>query len=248
MIRVGIVGCCGKLAKQVIDILENNENCVLTKAIARKGNLRIGDSVSSFTSYRKNSVIVSDDLKKCDDCDVLIDVSNRDSFMNINYDSYLYLKKPLIIATTGFSDEDNEKIEELSKYMSIIKESNFSIELFYFIEAVKKFLSFDREIDVSVVETHHTQKKDAPSGTALLIKNEMLSVKPDLNIDIVSVRVGSVCGEHSVIFATKDGEEITFVHKVTTRNVFAAGIVDMIPRILERDSGMYRIKDILYNE
>ena len=114
---------------------------------------------------------------KCETCDVLIDATRRDVFIEQNIDNYKKLGKPLVIATTGFNKDDEEKIKDLSTEIPVCKSANFSEELLYFIESLKTYSKFTNTKNVVIVEYHHINKKDIPSGTSLLIRDEIIAAK-----------------------------------------------------------------------
>jgi len=245
MINIGIIGCRGKLASDILKLVNQSADLQIIRAIASQNSPVVGKPLSSFTQYSKNPVIVENELLNCCDCDVLIDATCRDSFINENLDKYFILKKPLIIATTGFSMDDFIKINSLTDNMPVIQESNYSIELYYFIETLKNYVQHFNDIDITIIEEHHKQKRDKPSGTAIKIKDEFLKTNSNINIEILSVRAGIIHGEHRILFANDLGEEITFIHKATSRSAFADGIVKIIPCFVHKRNGLYKLKDVL---
>ncbi|WP_310603517.1 4-hydroxy-tetrahydrodipicolinate reductase [Anaerosporobacter sp.] len=243
ILKVGIVGCNGKLAKEIINVIAEREDCQITSAIASKRSASAGKILSQNTETAP--VIIADDILLAKECDVLIDVTNRDAFINDNYEKYMQLKKPIILATTGFNADDTKKIDALAKEMIIVKSANYSFELVYFIEALKNYAKVVRDIDVSITEVHHKEKKDAPSGTALAIRDALLEANNTLNIEMCSIRAGIVHGEHRVLFANMSGEEIAFSHKATSRRCFADGIVKIIFMLSNKENGLYTIDDFV---
>lgn len=244
MIKIGLVGCKGKLGQEVIKHIAASTEFELCRAITSKGSQFVGECIDLLGANHKE-VLIEDDLMACSDCELLIDTTCRKAFIEENYEKYKVLKKPIIIATTGFSKKDMEKINELALEMPIIQEANFSIELYYFIQAIKKYVKEHRALDVSIVEVHHVNKKDKPSGTALILRNEICEVNSELNVEILSIRAGAIYGEHSVRFANENGEEIIFFHKASSRKAFAAGILYVVPFMINKQNGFYQLKDII---
>ena len=160
------------------------------------------------------------------------------------------MKKPLVIATTAFSPENIEQINKLSVQIPVFMTGNFSIALHDFIETLKfavKRISDDT--DIQIVEYHHNQKKDAPSGTALMIKEALLSANKNLNsekINICSIRGGNMFGEHEVIFAGRD-EIITLSHSARSKEVFAVGAVNAAFFLNGKAPAMYSMKELVAN-
>lgn len=246
MIKVGIIGCEGKLAKEIIEGIAEKQGYCVARAITYLGSNKVGERLYSSVEEGENPII-EDDVLEAVDCDVLVDATNRNAFIEENYYKYMELKKPLIIATTGFNNEDLRKIDDLAREMIVVKAPNYSFELYYFIEALKSYVKYKRDIDVSIIEFHHKEKLDKPSGTALSIKEALLEANNTLNIEIHSIRAGKINGEHKVVFANMSGEEICFSHKVTSRRVFADGIIKVISMIQKKEIGKYSIKDFVNN-
>lgn len=140
----------------------------ISYAIARKGNPFVGKNVSELIGGKSDLKII-DDIELAKDCDVYIDCTNAESFVNHSYSKYEKMQKPLIIATTAFSMADIEKINRLAMNIPVFMSGNFSVALHDFIETMKFYArKISLDTDVQIVEYHHNQKKDAPSGTALM--------------------------------------------------------------------------------
>lgn len=244
MLRVGVVGCKGKLGKEIIERISEYDGLELRRAITSLGSKYKGEKVriGNDPTY---DVMVEDDLMLCSDCDVLIDATTQKAFIEINYEKYASLKKPLIIATTGFNEYEMRKIYDLGEKIPVIQEANYSIELMFFVRALREYMKGNRCIDVSIFEAHHKQKKDKPSGTALYIRSEIEKVAPELEVEILSIRAGAIYGEHCVRIANLCGEEISFTHKVSSRKAFCDGILSIVPILETKKNGFYRMEDIL---
>ena len=163
------------------------------------------------------------------------------------FSKYEKMQKPLVIATTAFSREDVKKINELATNIPIFMTGNFSVALHDFIETIKYYArKISLDTDIQIVEYHHNQKKDAPSGTALMIKEALLEANSTINRDkvtICSIRGGNIFGEHEVIFANCKDEGVTFKHQVSSREPFADGALEVSKWIIARTSGLYNMDD-----
>ena len=132
----------------------------------------------------KSDLPIIDDIEAAIGCDIYIDCTNAETFMSSSYLKYEKMKKPLIIATTAFSIEDIEKINLLATNIPIFMTGNFSVALHNFIETVNFYArKISLDTDIQIVEYHHNKKKDAPSGTALMIKNALLDANHTINVD-----------------------------------------------------------------
>ncbi len=204
MLKIAVVGCTGKLGSAIMKNILNREDVKLSCAVARKGNQFVGKYISEIIGG-SNDLRIIDDIEMAKDSDVFIDCTNAESFMSNSYSKYEKMQKPIVIATTAFTTEYKKKIDELAIHIPIFMTGNFSIALHDFIETLKfavKRVSDDT--DIQIVEYHHNQKKDAPSGTALMIKEALINANNKINsdkINICSIRGGNIFGEHEVIFA-----------------------------------------------
>ena len=247
MTRIAIVGCTGKLGSVIMNAILNSEETVLSHAIARPGNQFVGRPVSDIIGG-KCELTVTDDIEDARDCHVFIDCTGAQIFMERNYSGYQRMKKPLVIATTGFDGEALAEIKKLSEQTPVFMSGNFSTALYDFIATLKFAAArISDSTDVQIVEYHHNQKKDAPSGTALMIRDALTSANSRLTSDaisICSVRGGSIFGEHEVIFANCKDEVMTFRHQVSSREAFADGAVKAAIWTAGMPNGFYGMDDL----
>ncbi len=246
MIKIAVVGCTGKLGSSIIKKISNRADAEVGYAVARTGNSHVGSKLSELIGGKSELVII-DDVELAVDCDVFIDCTTAESFMTTNYAKYEKMGKPLVIATTAFGEADIRKIKELSKHLPVFMTGNFSIALHDFIETLKfAARRVSADTDIQILEYHHNQKKDAPSGTALMIKEALLSANEELRaetINICSIRGGNIFGEHEVIFANNRDEVVTFKHQVSSRECFAEGAVDVALWMVNQTNGLYNMDD-----
>lgn len=251
MIKIAIVGCTGKLGSAIMRNSLKNTDVEVCYAIARKGNQFVGKNVSELIGGRSDLMII-DDIESANDCDIYIDCTNAETFMNNSYSKYEKMQKPLIIATTAFSVEDIEKINLLATNIPVFMSGNFSVALHDFIETIKFYArKISLDTDIQIVECHHNQKKDAPSGTALMIKDALLDANTIIDRDkvtICSIRGGNIFGEHEVIFANCKDEVITFRHQVSSRESFADGAIEVSKWIINQKNGLYIMDDLCRRE
>ena len=246
MIRIAIVGCTGKLGSAIMKNALNSADIEVAYAIARKGNRFVGKKISEIIGG-KNELMIIDDIESAENCDIYIDCTNAETFMSSSYSKYKKMLKPLIIATTAFSLEDIGKINQLATSIPIFMTGNFSVALHDFIETIKFYARrISLDTDIQIVEYHHNQKKDAPSGTALMIKDALLSANTAIakdKVSICSVRCGNIFGEHEVFFANCKDEVITFKHQVSSREPFADGAIEVSKWLINQSKGLYNMDD-----
>lgn len=249
MVNVGVVGCTGKLGRIIIKNILSDSELKLSSSIGRRGNQFIGKDISEITGGVYKNISISDEIQITDECDIFIDCTNAESFMNQNAEQYLHKCKPVVIATTGFSDDDFVKIKQLAGQTPILFSANYSIALYTFIESLKIVAkNISQETDIHIIELHHNQKKDMPSGTAIKIQEALheanLKIQKD-KINISSIRGGSIYGEHRVIFANEKDEVLEYIHKVSSRESFAAGIIQAAKWLIHQPVGYYTMNNFM---
>lgn len=193
--------------------------------------------------------------------DVIIDFSNPIATFNI----LKYAKQniiPIVIATTGFSlDEEKIICEQYAKSIPIFKSSNMSYDINLMSQIISELAVKLKEADIEIIETHHRNKIDSPSGTALMLANSINEVlgnkleyvydrhdrkvkRSNTEIGIHSVRGGTEVGKHTVIFFGED-ESLEITHNVTSRGIFAKGALKAAQFIINQNAGIYNMKDLL---
>ncbi|MGB4613597.1 MAG: 4-hydroxy-tetrahydrodipicolinate reductase [Erysipelotrichaceae bacterium] len=232
MAKIGIIGD-GKMGMMLASLLEEGSY--------------------EFLDYTKDLVN--------NDYDVLLDVSHPDMLENIiKLENEVSI--PICIATTGYNEEQIKKIEELSKNTPVLLSSNYSLGVNLFnkiLETASKVLMDD--FDIEIIEMHHNQKVDSPSGTARMFFNTINNIKEykEVNgrsgfskrepneIGMHSLRGGTVAGVHEVIFAGED-EVFSIKHQATSRKIFAKGMLKGAKWIVNQENGLYDMSNVLFKD
>jgi 4-hydroxy-tetrahydrodipicolinate reductase len=149
---------------------------------------------------------------------------------------------PLIVATTGLSDENIKELKRLSQKIPIVQSYNYSTGIQILLKLAQMANEKTKDWDVEISETHHRFKKDKPSGTAKMIK----SIFKDREVNTSSFRLGNVFGEHTVSFASL-GEVLSIKHSATSRRTFAEGIWKSAEFIKSKKTGYYSFTDVVFN-
>ena len=249
MTKIILSGSSGQMGGTLTQVISERNDCTIVAGISKNFS-----STSNFpTCNSPNEINV--------DADVIIDFSNPallDSLLNFA----IHKKMPIVICTTGFTDEQITKIKDASKLIPIFFSGNTSIGINLLIELAKKAaLVLGSNFDIEIIEKHHNKKIDAPSGTALMIANAINSVnnqnlsyvyerhskrepRSNKEIGIHSIRGGTIVGEHDVIFAGKD-EVLTLSHTSQSKGIFADGAINAAIFILSKPAGLYTMSDLL---
>lgn len=191
--------------------------------------------------------------------DVLIDFSRPDALDDILAYA-LPRKMPLVMATTGYTQEQEEKIRQAAKTLPIFKTANMSLGVNVLMNLAKQAASALGGYDIEIVETHHNTKVDAPSGTALLLADGIRDALPDertyvfgrhgtqrrskADIGIHALRGGTVAGEHEIFFFGDD-ETVTLKHTAASRRILAIGALKAANYIVKQSAGLYSMRDLL---
>ena len=252
MIRIIIHGCNGRMGQIISDICREDEETEIVAGI---------DVIEPVNP----SYPVFTDIAKCDvEADVMIDFSTAKAADAV-LDYCVEKQLPLVFCTTGLSKEQLEKTDKASEKIAILKSANMSLGinmLFELLQRAAKVLA-PAGFDVEIVEKHHNQKLDAPSGTALALADAVNGAmdeayeykfdrskerkKRDSNeIGISSVRGGTIVGEHEVIFAGKD-EVIEIKHTAYSRAVFGKGAVEAAKFLKGKEAGYYDMRKVVGN-
>jgi 4-hydroxy-tetrahydrodipicolinate reductase len=219
--RVLLIGAAGRMGKTVLNLAQSDQEVDIV------AECDLGDSIETAM---KN-------------CDVAIDFSQADSIDEICR-AALQRGKPLVIGTTGHSQQQRKTIEETAHSVPIVLASNFSIGvnvLFWLTQKAAELLGSD--FNPEIVETHHKMKKDAPSGTAKAL-GEILKAVRHSEVPIESIREGDVVGEHTIIFEGP-GERLELTHRAANRGIFALGGLRAAKWIVDKSPGLYSMQDVL---
>jgi len=202
---------------------------------------KMGKEIIAIMNENGNELVFKFDIEGelySEKPEVLIDFSLL-AVLEKTIEYALKFKSPLIIGTTGFNDAQIKKIHKLSETIPIVQSYNFSVGIQMLIQCANLLKEKLTDWDIEISETHHRFKKDKPSGTAIMIKNAL-----GKEVNISSLRLGNVVGEHSVSFGGL-GETLTITHSAISRRTFAEGVLKTVEFIQNKKKGFYTIKDVL---
>lgn len=250
MTKVIMCGCNGKMGQ------------VITELIKKDPAMETVAGIDLFQN-RENEYPVFASFSECTvDADVIIDFSNP-SLLDDLLDFAAHKNLPIVLCTTGLSEEQLEKVKLTSQKVAILRSANMSMGINTLLKIVRTAAQILAEagFDIEIIEKHHNQKVDAPSGTALALADEMnqalgeqYQYKYDRSqervkrnpkeIGISAVRGGTIVGEHDVIFAGTD-EVIEFRHTAYSKAIFGRGAVQAAKFLKGKPAGMYDMRDVI---
>lgn len=250
MLKIALSGCNGRMGRVISDI------------VANKKNMEIVAGFDINTEKYAGFPVYADPFEFQGACDVIIDFSNVSSTEHL----LAYCEQhntPIVICTTGHSPEQLQNIRAASAKFPVFRSGNMSIGINLMMELLRKSASvLGENFDVEIIEKHHNQKLDAPSGTALMLadavadalpyeaeyvydRHERRAKRPAHEIGISAIRGGTIVGEHSVLFCGRD-EIIEIKHTALSREVFAVGAVDAAAFMAScKQPGMYDMSDVI---
>lgn len=252
MINVAICGACGKMGKVIYDIISNRNDC---KVIA--GVDKVAESYADFPIVEKISQL---EVKP----NVVIDFSHP-SLLDDLLDYCLTNGVAAVIATTGYSSEQITKINKAAESVPIFFTFNMSLGINLLADLAKKATKvLGGQFDIEIIEKHHNQKIDAPSGTAIMLadainseldnsysyiydRHSIRAKRTKNEIGMHAIRGGTIVGEHEVIFAGRD-EVISLKHEANSKSVFAVGSVNAAVFLSNKPAGLYAMSDLLSAE
>jgi 4-hydroxy-tetrahydrodipicolinate reductase len=220
-VRVALIGARGRMGQTIIGVAKSDPKIDIV------AQCDLGDAIDAAMK----------------DCDVAIDFSNANATDEVCR-AASQNRKPLVIGTTGHSLDQRKLIEKTAKSQPIVFASNFSIgvnALFALTRRAAEIL--DPDFKPEIVETHHTKKLDAPSGTAKTLA-EILKQAGKSDVPIQSIREGDIVGEHTVTFVGPS-ERLELTHHADSREIFARGALRAAEWIVGKPAGLYSMQDVL---
>lgn len=249
MIKIIMHGCNGKMGKVICELVKNDNEAEIVAGV---------DMTASNTDFP-----VYTNINDCGiEADVIIDFSTASAVPGvIEYAERAGI--PAVICTTGLSQETENMINKAAEKVAMFKSANMSLGINLIAAILKKYseVLYDAGFDVEIVERHHNQKIDAPSGTAILLgdavnegvggqleyvydRSKVREKRERRELGFSAVRGGTIVGDHEVIFAGKD-EVIEFTHSAHSKEVFAVGAVKAAKFIKGKKPGRYDMQDVM---
>ena len=250
MLKIALSGCSGRMGRVIADI------------VASRNTMQIVAGFDVNTAKYADFPVFSDPFECTLDCDVIIDFSNASSTEHLlSYCEKHHL--PVVICTTGHTGEQLDRIRSAAAKIPVFRSGNMSIGINLMTALLREAASIlGDQYDVEIIEKHHNQKLDAPSGTALMLadavagalpynatyvydRHQRREKRPAHEIGISAIRGGTIVGEHTVLFCGRD-EIIEIKHTALSREVLAVGAVDAAAFMVGcQKPGIYDMNDVI---
>lgn len=250
MVKIIMHGCNGKMGQVITDMVKNDDTAEIVAGI-------------DVVYNRDNGYPVFTDIDACDvPADVIIDFAAAVAVDKL-LDYSVKHKIPVVLCTTGLSEAQIAKVEEASRKVAVLRSANMSLGINTLMKLLKEAANIfaPAGYDIEIVEKHHNQKVDAPSGTAIALadsinearnneyeyvydRSQVRKKRDKKELGISAVRGGTIVGEHEVIFAGVD-EVIEFKHTAYSKSVFAKGAVEAGKYLAGKSAGLYNMSDVI---
>ncbi|MFW5798206.1 MAG: 4-hydroxy-tetrahydrodipicolinate reductase [Planctomycetota bacterium] len=262
MIKVALAGAAGRMGRMILGAMEDNENLSLVAALERPDHPFLGKSVHEITGLGDEGVTFTDSFPTAPD--VCIDFSLAPA-VPASLERCTTAGCALVLGTTGLDATMQQAVDEAAVSIALLQASNMSLGVNLLLKVVRDVSkALGEDYDLEIVETHHHNKKDSPSGTALSLahaaaegrgqdldevacygREGAVGERPRGEIGLHAVRAGDVVGEHRVLFAG-GGELIEIMHRAHSREVFAKGAVRAAEWLAGKPTGRYSMSDVLF--
>jgi 4-hydroxy-tetrahydrodipicolinate reductase len=264
MIKVAITGVAGRMGGRIFSLLQLEEGIEVVGVTEKKGHPDLGKDVGLILGAGKLNLRISDSIESAaDEADAVIDFTSPGA--TLEHAQYASKSgKPMVIGTTGLSQDERGEIEKLARSFPCVISPNMSVGINILFEVSKRVAAYlGDEFDVEITEVHHRHKVDSPSGTAIRLGEEIADAlgrdfkevarferygqageRKKEEIGIQAVRGGDVIGEHTVYFLG-NGERIELTHRATSRDNFARGAIRAVRWVVGKPPGIYTMKDVL---
>lgn len=258
MTRVAIIGAAGRMGRELCRAALETEGIELAGGTEGPGAPALGTDLGELYGAGKTGVAISEDPPE--DAEVLIEFTTPEATVE-----HLSYRRPAVIGTTGLFEEQLAQVEEAAKSVPIALAPNMSVGVNLLREVVHDLSKKLAGYDIEVVEVHHKNKRDAPSGTALLLARaaaegrgqdldevvvygrEGVAPREEGEIGVHALRGGAVVGEHRLIFYS-EGEEVEVIHRALSRRTFADGALRAAKFVATAEPGLYSMWDVLERE
>lgn len=251
MTKIIMNGFLGRMGNVICQLAEDNPICEIVAGI----DANLNSPIEPFPTFNK--------INECDmPADVIIDFSTAAAVSEL-LDYAVNRKIPIVLCTTGLTEDIILKVNKSAKKIPIFKSANMSLGINLISQVLKKISKtlYNANFDIEIIDKHHSQKLDSPSGTALLLadsinssmdnnleyvyhRSDVMEERKKEQIGIHSLRGGNIVGDHSVVFAGQD-EVIELNHLASSKKIFAVGAINAALFLKNKNPGIYNMEDLM---
>ncbi len=262
-VRIAVKGVHGRMGQRITAIAQETEGVMVTGAMERVGSPVVGKQLSDFMKIGHGVTVVDNVAAALADADVLIDFTVKEATL-ADLEAYAKVGKPVVIGTTGFTNDEREKLRATLKGIPFVLAPNMSMGVNVLLNLVRQAArALGDDYDVEITEAHHRFKKDSPSGTAVALaesaadalgrrypedavfhREGMVGERTQKEIGMQVIRGGDIVGDHTVFFVGL-GERIELTHRAHSRDTFARGAVRAARWLAGKPAGEYDMQDVL---
>lgn len=263
-IRVGIMGCGGRMGRMLAGEVHRSNDLKLAGGAEAPGSAHLGRDIGELAGIGKIGIVAMEDAAAVIGAsNVVIDFSSPEA-VPVHARQAAQRSTALVIGTTGIDEEQAKAIDATAKLIPIVWAPNMSVAVTLLLGLVAEVAKrLGEDYDIEVLEMHHRQKVDAPSGTALAlgqaaakgrgielagrsqrVRDGRTGPRKPGDIGFATLRGGDVVGDHTVIFAS-DGERLELTHRATSRRIFARGALRAARWVVSQKPGLYTMEDVL---
>jgi 4-hydroxy-tetrahydrodipicolinate reductase len=246
LIRAVLIGVTGRMGQALMRAAPQFPQLILTGAIASPASLALGRDAGEIAGTGRANLQVTSDLPcALEQADVALDFSTA-AALAANLAACRAARKPLLVGTTGFGAQLSGALEQAAGDIALLVAANTSLGVALLAELTAYAARALPQFDINVIEVHHRGKRDAPSGTALLLAQAARGARAAqaAEIDIASVRAGDIVGEHTVLLSGP-GEQLALGHRSSDRAIFARGALTAALWLASQPPGRYGMRDLL---
>ncbi|MDE3045872.1 MAG: 4-hydroxy-tetrahydrodipicolinate reductase [Verrucomicrobiota bacterium] len=242
-ISLGIIGASGRLGRSIAALALQDPLLRIGGVFTRPSSHWLHHDLGEILGISPTGITLSADLYT--PLDLYIDASLPKALPD-NLQAAIRTKRPLVVGTTGLSPEDRVLLEETAQHIPLFYAANFSLGMALLHKLTRETARlFHPQADIDLIETHHAQKKDAPSGSALALAETIQDSHPTGKaLHLHSIRSGSLIGEHELRF-NSDEEQLILSHRVHTRASFARGALAAARFLIDQPPGLYTMEHLL---
>ena len=242
-VNIFISGITGKVGKLIAAALIVDKSLKLVGGSCSEKNINLGKDIALLLGKENIGINITHNIPKELKIDAIIDFSSPDGSV-LALQEAIKRQIPILIGTTGFNEDQLERIKNSGQKIPVLFAPNTSQGIALLKEMLLKSKdSFTDVKSLHLKETHHAEKKDSPSGTALDLQKIVEEVFPNTLVSIESIRKGNNPGEHKLIFSF-ESEDLQITHKAKDRNLFSLGALKGIKWLSNKDPGLYSMQDI----